>query len=41
VAGQLRHERGVSQVAGAEIGYVHADGGVLSAHVGVVLRGRT
>lgn len=40
VATQLRHERGASQVAGAEVGYVHADGGVLSAHVGVVLRRR-
>lgn len=38
VAAQLRHERGVSQVGGCEVGYVHADGGVLSAHVGVVLR---
>jgi acetyl-CoA acetyltransferase len=38
VASQLRHERGVSQVGGCEVGYVHADGGVLSAHVGVVLR---
>jgi acetyl-CoA acetyltransferase len=38
VAGQLRHERGASQVSGCEVGYVHADGGVLSAHVGVVLR---
>jgi acetyl-CoA acetyltransferase len=38
VAAQLRHERGASQVAGCEVGYVHADGGVLSAHVGVVLR---
>jgi len=40
VATQLRHERGASQVGGAEVGYVHADGGVLSAHVGVVLRRR-
>ncbi len=38
VATQLRHERGASQVAGCNVGYVHADGGVLSAHVGVVLR---
>lgn len=38
VATQLRHERGASQVSGCEVGYVHADGGVLSAHVGVVLR---
>jgi acetyl-CoA acetyltransferase len=38
VAIQLRQERGVSQVGGCEVGYVHADGGVLSAHVGVVLR---
>ena len=41
VATQLRHERGASQVAGCDVGYVHADGGVLSAHVGVVLRRRT
>ncbi|WP_028638573.1 thiolase family protein [Nocardioides sp. URHA0032] len=40
VATQLRHERGASQVAGCDVGYVHADGGVLSAHVGVVLRRR-
>ncbi|UOY02614.1 thiolase family protein [Blastococcus sp. PRF04-17] len=38
VAAQLRHERGASQVASCHAGYVHADGGVLSAHVGVVLR---
>ncbi len=38
VATQLRHERGAAQVAECEVGYVHADGGVLSAHVGVVLR---
>ncbi len=38
VATQLRHERGVSQVASCDVGYVHADGGVLSAHVGVVLQ---
>ncbi|MCZ2859878.1 thiolase family protein [Blastococcus sp. VKM Ac-2987] len=38
VAGQLRGERGVAQVRNCEAGYVHADGGVLSAHVGVVLR---
>lgn len=38
VAAQLRHERGASQVASCDIGYVHADGGVLSAHVGLVLR---
>ena len=38
VATQLRHERGVAQVTDCEVGYVHADGGVLSAHVGVVLR---
>ncbi len=41
VATQLRHERGASQVGGCEVGYVHADGGVLSAHVGVVLRRRS
>lgn len=38
VAAQLRHERGVSQVATCDVGYVHADGGVLSAHVGAVLQ---
>ncbi|HRD59783.1 thiolase family protein [uncultured Nocardioides sp.] len=38
VATQLRHERGAAQVADCEVGYVHADGGVLSAHVGVVLK---
>lgn len=38
VAAQLRHERGASQVGSCRSGYVHADGGVLSAHVGVVLR---
>jgi acetyl-CoA acetyltransferase len=38
VAAQLRSERGASQVANCGTGYVHADGGVLSAHVGVVLR---
>jgi len=38
VATQLRHERGAAQVADCEVGYVHADGGVLSAHVGVVLQ---
>jgi acetyl-CoA C-acetyltransferase len=38
VATQLRHERGVAQVGSCDVGYVHADGGVLSAHVGVVLR---
>ena len=38
VAAQLRSERGASQVASCDVGYVHADGGVLSAHVGVVLR---
>ncbi|HLM04427.1 MAG TPA: thiolase family protein [Blastococcus sp.] len=38
VAAQLRHERGASQVAACDAAYVHADGGVLSAHVGVVLR---
>jgi acetyl-CoA acetyltransferase len=37
VAAQLRHERGASQVAQCDVGYVHADGGVLSAHVAVVL----
>lgn len=38
VAAQLRSERGASQVGSCETGYVHADGGVLSAHVGVVLQ---
>jgi hypothetical protein len=38
VATQLRHERGAAQVSGCDVGYVHADGGVLSAHVGAVLR---
>lgn len=37
VVTQIRGERGAGQVADCEIGYVHADGGVLSAHVGVVL----
>lgn len=40
VAAQLRQERGTSQVSGCDVGYVHADGGVLSAHVGVVVRRR-
>lgn len=38
VVAQLRHERGASQVSSCGTGYVHADGGVLSAHVGVVLQ---
>lgn len=38
VAAQLRQERGASQVESCDVGYVHADGGVLSAHVGVVLK---
>jgi acetyl-CoA acetyltransferase len=38
VTTQLRGERGAAQVADCGLGYVHADGGVLSAHVGVVLR---
>jgi len=37
VAGQLRGERADAQVRDARVGYVHADGGVLSAHVGAVL----
>jgi acetyl-CoA acetyltransferase len=41
VATQLRGERGSGQVDGCDVGYVHADGGVLSAHVGVVLRRAT
>lgn len=40
VAAQLRGERGACQVGSCDVGYVHADGGVLSAHVGVVLRRR-
>lgn len=40
VVTQLRGERGDLQVAGCRTGYVHADGGVLSAHVGLMLRGR-
>jgi acetyl-CoA acetyltransferase len=39
VVTQLRGERGDLQVEGCRTGYVHADGGVLSAHVGLVLRG--
>lgn len=38
VVTQLRGERGDAQVADASIGYVHADGGVLSSHVATVLR---
>jgi len=37
VVTQLRGERGAGQVDHCRVGYVHADGGVLSAHVGVVL----
>jgi acetyl-CoA acetyltransferase len=37
VVTQIRGERGASQVERCEVGYVHADGGVLSAHVAVVL----
>jgi len=37
VVTQIRGERGAGQVANCQVGYVHADGGVLSAHVGVVL----
>lgn len=37
VVTQLRSERKGNQVQGCERGYVHADGGVLSAHVAVVL----
>jgi acetyl-CoA acetyltransferase len=37
VAAQLRSERGASQVGSCDVGYVHADGGVLSAHVCAVL----
>lgn len=37
VVTQLRSERRGNQVQGCERGYVHADGGVLSAHVAVVL----
>ena len=39
VVTQLRGERGNLQVPNCRTGYVHADGGVLSAHVGLVLRG--
>ena len=39
VVTQLRGERGAAQVSDCEVGYVHADGGVLSAHVAMVLRG--
>jgi acetyl-CoA acetyltransferase len=38
VVTQLRGERGASGVSGASLGYVHADGGVLSAHAAAVLR---
>ena len=42
VVTQLRRERGSGQVQNCDRGYVHADGGILSAHAGVVLgRGRT
>lgn len=37
VVTQIRRERGAAQIAGCDLGYVHADGGILSAHVGVVL----
>jgi acetyl-CoA acetyltransferase len=37
VVTQLRGERGAEQVDDCRVGYVHADGGVLSAHVAVVL----
>lgn len=39
VVTQLRGERGAAQVPGASVGYVHADGGVLSSHATAVLRG--
>ncbi len=39
VVTQIRGERGAAQVRRCRTGYVHADGGVLSAHVGMVLRG--
>lgn len=38
VVTQLRGERGSAQVRGASVGYVHADGGVLSSHAAAVLR---
>lgn len=38
VVTQLRGERADLQVSNCGTGYVHADGGVLSAHVGLVLR---
>jgi acetyl-CoA acetyltransferase len=34
---QIRGERGAAQVHRCRVGYVHADGGVLAAHVGMVL----
>ncbi|GAY07253.1 thiolase family protein [Pseudonocardia sp. N23] len=40
VVSQLRGEAGGRQVTGARQGLVHADGGVMSAHVTAVLRGR-
>lgn len=39
VVTQIRGERGAAQVDDCRVGYVHADGGVLSAHVAAVLRG--
>jgi acetyl-CoA acetyltransferase len=39
VVTQIRGERGAAQVRRCRTGYVHADGGVLSAHVGVVVTG--
>lgn len=36
---QIRGERGAAQVERCRTGYLHADGGVLSAHVALVLRG--
>jgi hypothetical protein len=34
---QLRGEADARQVPGAEIGFVHGDGGILSAHCSLVL----
>jgi hypothetical protein len=34
---QLRHAAGERQVAGAEVGLVHAQGGIMSSHTALVL----
>jgi hypothetical protein len=36
---QLRGEAGERQVPGAQVAFVHGDGGVLSAHCSMVLTG--